>query len=182
MPPSTCSVALARSKNNMHRYDLRHFYWLEPGEPSLQADVHSALAHRYVRTASESRRSCADTQLTPRRKCMLFRALFSAPASCFMKRLMIPLRCVFLCGQAVWWLTVGTQAEQVLRASSALQALQYAIDTSAHRVMAGESLRTISQERAGAEPVIDDEQDLEPDEYASSDDADDAAYCMQPAA
>ena len=68
------------------------------------------------------------------------------------------------------------QATTAQRATSALQALQRICDNTGAR--------------AGRVPAVDetmmeakdDEQDLEPDEYdASSDDADDAAYCMQPA-
>ena len=70
------------------------------------------------------------------------------------------------------------QATTAQRATSALQALQRACDATgawAGRVPAVDEMRTVMEPK-------DDEQDLEPDEYdASSDDADDAAYCMQPA-
>lgn len=70
------------------------------------------------------------------------------------------------------------QATTAQRATSALQMLQRARDAAGPR--AGREPAD-DETRAVMEPK-DDEQDLEPDDYdASSDDADDAAYCMQPA-
>ena len=75
------------------------------------------------------------------------------------------------------------QVTTAQRATSALQALQHANDSTDAR---GDAPRNGRVEPAAHEmrPVLEpkDDEDLEPDDYdASSDDGDDAAYCMQPA-
>ena len=71
-----------------------------------------------------------------------------------------------------------SQASAAQRASSALYALQRACAIDGPSAMPA---ARVGEMRPGVDVRVDDEQDLEPDEYdASSDDADDAAYCMQP--
>lgn len=75
------------------------------------------------------------------------------------------------------------QATAAQRATSALQALELACDAGGAMVLGDAPRARLAETRSVAEPK-DEEQDLEPDEYdaSSDDDADDTAYCMQPAA
>ena len=78
------------------------------------------------------------------------------------------------------------QANVAQRATSALQALERTCDAVSAAAVDGapRSRLALDEMRSAGEPVDDLEQDLEPDEYdaSSGDDADDAAYCMLPAA
>ena len=73
-----------------------------------------------------------------------------------------------------------TQATAARRATSALQALERVCE--ADGAMATDEAPRARLDEMLTRGLVDEEQDLEPDEYdASSDDADDTAFCMQPA-
>lgn len=133
--------------------------------------------------ATDLRLSCAGTRsATQPASRMRSRASFCRRVHCSRRR-PISRRCdpTLSCSGCCWTglTSILWQATAAQRATSALQALHHACGApgSARPMQAP----VLNEARSEVEPM-DEELDLEPDEYdASSDDADDAAYCMQPA-